>query len=662
MRQAAQGRFRALAAGLVLVLCTWSTPPPAWAQATDSEACTAAQPITQARRIVTQGGQVLADARVALPDRLPLAWRNERVHVSYELDVAACANQLSASLWLFRVGAPFQARVNGQALPSLLKRSPLEPMALGGASPAAEHASLFNGRIPALLALPAGARQVRIDLLTLPYIPSGLTLVQAGPTNLLLPIAVQSVEDVVGYADAAAGVLLVLALMALVLWPQRPHDMGFFWMTLACASWSLRARTYFDSSVHMPPLLFEQLNPLNILLTAVALCAATLSTMVPRDRASAASAKPDWRRLPRRVLVVMVVTGCVGFALAQALGQGALLARAYAQACAAGLSLWTLWWLWSGRLRMVGWHRVGAICGYIGLVGSAAHDMFLVTGTIPATGPSYLFWGFTVLLVVYAVITGDYIISTLNRAENSNQELERRIADKSAELDLSYMQLRKKEIADVRASASQQERERLLRDMHDGLGAQLMTALRGVERSALSREQIAQSLQDGMDELRMLMDSADMGSDLSGALAAWRNRWDTRLGAAGVQLHWHLDDSVDGIGLSSDTLLQIMRVLQEAATNVVKHARARNMFVQARVVHAGPGASTLVIELRDDGNGLSAQPPSPGQRGLKNMHHRAALIGARLDISSVAGPSGGCHVRLALPLLARDQGAQAAIP
>src|SRR5690606_2457797 len=140
----------------------------------------------------------------------------------------------------------------------------------------------------------------------------------------------------------------------------------------------------------------------------------------------------------------------------------------------------------------------------------------------------------------------------------------------------------------------------------DGLGAQLMTALRGVERAALNRDQIAQSLQDGMDELRMLMDSADMGSDLSAALAAWRNRWDSRLGAAGVQLHWHLDDSIDGLQLDSDVLLQIMRILQEAATNVVKHAHAGNLHVQARLLQQSE-QTWLVIVARDDGRGLPQQ-------------------------------------------------------
>lgn len=635
------------------VLCACAFPlAGAWAAAPQFQAgaqCTIAQPVTQARRIVARDERVLDDTLVALPDRVPLAWRDEQVRIRYEVDVSACAEVESAALALYRVGAPFRASVDGVPLQSLLSPSHLAEVAGRGTVRPALLAPVFNGRIPILLALPAAAQQVQIDLLTLPYIPSGLTILSVGPTNTMMPITVGDVHDVIGYADAVAGVMLVLALMALVLWLHRRHDMGFLWMTLACASWSVRALAYFDHDIHVPPLLYEQLNPFNILLTAIGLCAATLATMVPRELAGHAQADRDWRRWPRRMLLFAAASSVAAIALAQWLGHGAMLARAYTQLWALGLSSATIWWLWSQRVRLNRWHRIAALVAYCGLVASAAHDMGLVIGAIPVTGPSLLFWGFTVVLVVYALISGDYIITTLNRAENSNFELERRITGKSDELEHSYRQLRKTEMASALASARLQERERLLRDMHDGLGAHLMTALRGVERSALDRGQIAQSLQDGMDELRMMMDSADMGSDLSVALAAWRNRWDGRLGAAGVQLHWHLDDSIDETQLHSDALLQIMRILQETATNVVKHAGASNLYVDARLRQDGE-RTMLVIAARDDGRGLPAQDGTLGQRGLRNMRHRAAQIGAQLDIQSAGIGAGGCQVVLALQI------------
>lgn len=359
----------------------------------------------------------------------------------------------------------------------------------------------------------------------------------------------------------------------------------------------------------------------------------------------------DWRVWPHRVLWFAFISATLALALSIWLDGGAMLARAYAQIWAAGLSLATIVWLWTGRVRLTPRQRAATISAYFVLIGCALHDMALVTGSIDPDGPSYLFWGFTLVLVVYALISGDYIIRTLNRAENVNLELEQRIQIKSTELEDSYLQLRKTEMAGALSSARLQERERLLRDMHDGLGAHLMTALRGVERSALNRDQVAQSLQDGIDELRMMMDSADMGADLSAALAAWRNRWDTRLGAAGVQLHWKLDDALDTIALDSDALLQIMRILQEAATNVVKHSGAHDLQLQATLV-TEPGQTSLLIVLSDDGRGLPAEATQPHQRGLRNMDHRARQIGATLQISSGShgGANPGCQIRFMLPI------------
>ncbi len=205
-----------------------------------------------------------------------------------------------------------------------------------------------------------------------------------------------------------------------------------------------------------------------------------------------------------------------------------------------------------------------------------------------------------------------------------------------------------------RESARAQERGRLLRDMHDGLGAQLMTALRGVERGALAPAEIARSLQDGLDELRMLMDSTDLGHYLPAALAAWRNRWDTRLLAAGVHLVWNVDESLDQVQLSSEAALQVMRILQEAAANAVKHSGARYMKLNARVLPE-EGAPLLCIEITDDGVGVPDEAARPGARGLKNMRYRAEQIGAELAITRRAAPDSGTHVLLRLPVVGNAQ-------
>lgn len=590
--------------------------------------CTAAQPVAAALRS-TSSPAGDSQTEVPLPDTLGLELRSEQVHIRYEIDVAACAQAPAAALWLFRVGAPYRVTAQGRPLELLSARAMLRPEPLLAAQP-----DVYNGRIPALFALPQNARTVTVELLTLPYIPAGIVRARVGPANQLLPVQAAAMESVVAYADAASGVVLVMGAMALLLWLQRRRDFSLLWLAVACGLWGLRGLAYFGHSVYMPPMAFEQFNTLNVLLTSGAL-AASVTCLLGGMTARRAQA------------LLGTVGACLLLLLAAMIaGRGAPLARAIMLAAGFGLVLWPAGLVWRQRATLARWQIATLIGSLLGLVFCAVHDLRVVAGALEPDQPSYVFWGFVVLLTGFAAMSGQYVVLTLNRAERSNEELELHVARKTAELEQSYTLLRQSEHDAARAL----ERGRLLRDMHDGLGAQLMTALRGVERGALGPAELARSLQDGLDELRLLMDSADMGHYLPGALAAWRNRWDTRLAAAGVTLHWHVDESLDRVQLSGETALQVMRILQEAAANIVKHSRARSMALDARVAPGADGADALRIAITDDGVGLPAESARIGARGLKNMHYRAGEIGAALRIERREGePGTRVLLELALP-------------
>jgi signal transduction histidine kinase len=85
------------------------------------------------------------------------------------------------------------------------------------------------------------------------------------------------------------------------------------------------------------------------------------------------------------------------------------------------------------------------------------------------------------------------------------------------------------------------------------------------------------------------------------------------------------------------------RIAAEALTNAVRHAGAGTIGVE---VDGGPGR--LVVDVRDDGRGLPAQP-RPGSHGLRSMRHRTATIGGELLVEAGAGGR-GTHVRLTVPL------------
>ena len=594
--------------------------------------CAAAAPIAVAQRTIANAPPELAGpSSQALPDRLPLAVRSERQRIRYELDVMRCTGAPAAALWLFRVGAPYRITVDGQPLALLSARAMLRPeLLVGGLLPT--QPDVYNGRIPALFALPQGARVVSVELQALPYIPAGIVEARVGPASALLPVQAVAVEDVVAYADAASGVVLVLGLMALLLWLQRRADHGLLWLAVACGLWGIRGLAYFSHAVYLNPVAFEQFNPINVLLASAAIAASIAHILGGLQRRAAL-------RLTVAVALCVLALGVAGW-----LGTGAAAARALSLATGFGIISWLIVWVWRARSRLARWHVGTLIAGLAALLGCAVHDLMVVAGTLPPSEPSYVFWGFVFLLTGFAAMSGQYVVITLNRAERSNEELERHVARKTQELEHSYELLRESE----RDAARAQERGRLLRDMHDGLGAQLMTALRGVERGALGPADVQRSLQDGLDELRLLMDSTDLGHYLPAALAAWRNRWDARLLAAGVSLEWTVDESLDQVQLSSDTALQVMRILQEAAANIVKHSQARRMTLDARVVAASP-AALLRIVITDDGVGLPAEAARPGARGLKNMRYRADQIGAELVIA-LQGAQPGTQVSLSVPV------------
>lgn len=588
-------------------------------------ACEAVLPLQQAERWVESAGAQAAEV-VAMPDPLPFAWRNSRQPIRYRLDVSACAGTPAPALWVFRVGAAYRIHDDSGR--------PLQVLsAVDRQTPAGDPAAAYTGRVPTLFALPSSARHVELELIAQPYLPAGLIGAQLGPTHQLLATNLAAVTDVVRGADIASGVLLILGLLGGLLWLQRRRDLAVLWIGVACGLWGLRGLAYFQPQLLLPPGLFELANPLQILLTGAAMTASILALL------------GELKGRAGRWLAGSTLAAALALLVAEVLGQGYVFARAWCLSTAYVAVCGLMAVVWRRRADLQRWRFALLFGGSAVVLVCAGHDVLVMASGLPPDTGSWVFWGVVVLLMAFAVLSGEYVVATLARAERSNEELERHAALKTQELEQSYALLRESE----RETARTQERERLLRDMHDGLGAQLMTALRALERGALAPQQLAASLHDSLDELRLLMDSTDMGHYLPAALAAWRNRWDSRLAAAGVSLQWHIDESLDAVQLAGETALQVMRILQEAAANIVKHAQASHMVFDARVVRQPEGRDALRISIADDGRGLSQEAQRPGARGVKNMHYRAALVGAWLAIGPRA-PAPGTEVVLLLPL------------
>ncbi|APW37292.1 hypothetical protein RD110_08875 [Rhodoferax koreense] len=248
-----------------------------------------------------------------------------------------------------------------------------------------------------------------------------------------------------------------------------------------------------------------------------------------------------------------------------------------------------------------------------------------------------------VLLGMGGLLTARFIeaLSSLQAANREladlNETLEQRVAERERHLAANFEAMG----ALQREHAAEQERQLIMREIHDGLGSRLFTSLLRVERGDMSDTQIADALRDCIADMRLALEVLAPDDDFQAALGNFLFRWQTLMLEARVQPAWAIDVPDSALQLSRQAALQLLRVAQEALTNVLKHARAKNVRIELR--QRGP---MLELEVADDGVG-HARPEQGAGRGIGNMRARARQLGGDLDLRSGAG---GTRVLLRLPV------------
>jgi len=166
------------------------------------------------------------------------------------------------------------------------------------------------------------------------------------------------------------------------------------------------------------------------------------------------------------------------------------------------------------------------------------------------------------------------------------------------------------------------------------------------EQGCMSRDDLVDALRQAVDDLRTTIDVLQPeAQDLGELLANFRHRIGPRLQAAGVELVWELSPGIDRLRFTPEQKLHLLRWLQEALTNALRHARPRRLQVQF-TVHAGSDAAlTWTLEVHDDGAGFDADSlTKPTGRGLQNQTQRALSMGAFSSLTS--RPGQGTRLRL----------------
>jgi signal transduction histidine kinase len=183
-------------------------------------------------------------------------------------------------------------------------------------------------------------------------------------------------------------------------------------------------------------------------------------------------------------------------------------------------------------------------------------------------------------------------VSAIGEFEQMNANLAQRLREREAELELSHQRLRDAE----RQQAISEERQRLMQDMHDGLGSSLISAIRSVERGAVSDTEVAQILKACLYDLKLTIDSMEpVEADRLLLLATLRFRLQPRLEGTGIALLWEVRELPALTWLDPSSALQILRIVKESIANVLQHTHANEIRVGTCVEHAGEIATSVEV-------------------------------------------------------------------
>jgi signal transduction histidine kinase len=209
--------------------------------------------------------------------------------------------------------------------------------------------------------------------------------------------------------------------------------------------------------------------------------------------------------------------------------------------------------------------------------------------------------------------------------------------------DLADSQAKFREVE--RKQTLDNERQRLIQDMHDGLGSSLISALRVVERGNMNDAELALVIKGCIDDLKLAIDSMEpVDKSLLLLLATLRFRLGPRLESAGIQLTWQVENIPTIDWLDPKSALHILRILQEAIANIIKHTSATKVTVTITV-----DGHFVIVKVQDNGPGFDVTKALQARgKGLSGQKRRARDIGAQIDWQST---NAGTSVSLTLPIL-----------
>jgi signal transduction histidine kinase len=405
--------------------------------------------------------------------------------------------------------------------------------------------------------------------------------------------------------------LLILAIMAIIIWLQRSSGMEVFWFGAAGALWwfsnllfyiqapPFRGKLFWDLSVYA---LFGLMVPLYAFLV-------TFFELPNRNRLILRVSALGAALIGLRVLLVSLhMSDTICYVLSAMLGPATL--YVLAQAC------------WRDREPI----HIAMLSAFAVVYATLLHDFGLAFDAWQGLTIYVQPYGSIVVFTVWGTAQWFKMMTAMSEVEVLNQTLETKVAQATQKLAQSEAVRRKLEVT----SAVEQERERLMFEIHDGIGSSLVTAITVAQNQNESPGTI-QVLKRSLMDLRLAVDSLDgIEGDVPLLLASLRYRMEPDLALAGLALDWKVEACPPLPWLDAAGALHVLRILQEAVSNVMGHAEAKLITVACQLISRA-GRSGILIAIADDGVGMRGATEVSG-KGLANMRARATALGGAFGV------------------------------
>lgn len=291
------------------------------------------------------------------------------------------------------------------------------------------------------------------------------------------------------------------------------------------------------------------------------------------------------------------------------------------------------WRLWAERLALILCFSFFSLDRVASM--TALHSVFdpALPLTLPWTPIVGVFLGMAIVISIARQAS-----EARRTVVESNAILAAKLDEQDAELARSYEAQKQM----LQTQVMLEERQRIVRDMHDGIGGQLLGLMVQVRGGAIEPRLIEQGLESSIADLRLIVDSMDTADgSLTETLRSFEHRVRAQVEAAGMVFSVHHGLSEAQAGPGPRPTLQILRILQESVTNALRHSGAKTIALSSRYADDGG----IEIAVTDDGRGIDGG--APAGRGLTSMRSRAAAVRGELAVTTSAD---GTTVALKLPV------------